>query len=453
MSPPALLVLAGLIIVAMVLLSGTLRRYSDLPPGPRGHWLLGNTIPAAFSYRIFEEWTREFGSIFTLRQGTKVIIVVGRVDAALDILDKQSSRLSDRPPSISVGDTLSGGELIILVEDYQDINVVASYYPALQREARRHKLDIVDDPAHHMEHARRESLYTDSTVPSTVWGPGTLAGRAILALGEATLKGLDRIIDRESRAIQKRFEVIRGSVPHLTTDMYSDLIELSRPNLYPQYVLERAADIVFHQIDLGYSAAVSLSVSQLSLAEARLVVFRMFTSRSLDLSDDEYQVGEKTPRKALDLLAMLIQVRPEMTSLCFEVVDYFVRDPHICVLCREHPVIRIHAEESLNIPPICRTPLSELQMRFSQDNMYRWKNWKLLESAGHPAEGRLLHLNAVLLAAVREELCNTPDFFDAAVDLFDFLRCVITGLRLLYRSQFLTAIHKSPNSVASPQTC
>jgi hypothetical protein len=77
-------------------------------------------------------------------------------------------------------------------------------------------------------YANRVSFYTESTAPSTVWGPGTLAGRAILALGEATLKGLDRIIDRESRAIQKRFDTIRASVPHLTPEMYGDLIELSR---------------------------------------------------------------------------------------------------------------------------------------------------------------------------------------------------------------------------------
>ncbi|KAJ6534454.1 cytochrome P450 [Mycena vulgaris] len=180
MSPPVLLVLAGLIIVGMALLPGTLRRYSDLPPGPRGHWLLGNTIPAAFSYRKFEEWTQEFGSIFTLRQGTKVIIVVGRVDAALDILDKQSSRLSDRPPSISAGDTLSGGMRILFVPNgnrfrkmrralhaYLQPKVLDSYYPVLQREARRHILDIIDDPVHHMEHARR---YSASVVLTTTYG-------------------------------------------------------------------------------------------------------------------------------------------------------------------------------------------------------------------------------------------------------------------------------------------
>jgi hypothetical protein len=89
--------------------------------------------------------------------------------------------------------------------------------------------------------------------------------------------------------------------------------------------------------------------------------------------------------------------------------------------------MRLRAEEDLNIPLICRTPLAELQLRFSEDPMYRWKNWKLLESAGCSSEIRLLHIDTVLLDAVSENWYWTPDFFDAAVDLFDFLRYVATG--------------------------
>lgn len=144
--------------------------------------------------------------------------------------------------------------------------------------------------------ADQESLNTASTVPSTVWGPGTLAGRAILALGEATLKGLDRVVDRESRAMQKRLKTIRGVVPHLTTEMYSDLIEFARydrsvhiemrnlfasssPDVYPQYILEAATAIVFHQLAVGFGAAVAVSISMLPGSEARLVMLRMLNSR------------------------------------------------------------------------------------------------------------------------------------------------------------------------------
>ncbi|KAJ7111298.1 hypothetical protein C8R44DRAFT_856616 [Mycena epipterygia] len=296
----------------------------------------------------------------------------------------------------------------------------------------------------------RQSFYTESTVPSTVWGPGTLAGRAILALGEATLRGLDRVIDRESRAIQKRLEAIRGSVPHLAPEMYCDLIELARPDLYPQYILEAATDIVFHQLELGYGAALALSVAQLSLSEARLVMLRMLISRDFDVLDEDSPMGARSPRKALDVLTMLVQLRPEMTASCFDVLDQLFLNPHICMRLfrfRDHPILRIRAEEDLNIPPICRTPLSELQLRFSQDRMYRWKSWKLLESAGHPIESRLLQLNAVLLNAVAQESCWTPDFFDAAFDLFDFLSySQVPELRRAATDQLIACISFSRDS-------
>ncbi|KAF7377199.1 hypothetical protein MSAN_00139600 [Mycena sanguinolenta] len=269
---------------------------------------------------------------------------------------------------------------------------------------------------------RRTSFYTESTAPSTVWGSGTLAGRAILALGEATLKGLDRIIDRESRAIQKRLAVIRASVPHLTPEMYADLIELSRPELYPQYILDSASDILFYQLYSGYGAAIALSVAQLSLLDARLVVFQLLTSRKLEIRDDIFGDEPLAPRSVLDFLATLVQVQPELKPVCFEVLDGLVQSPHICVRFRDHPILRIHAEDDLNIPLICRTPLAEQQLRFSQDHMYRWKNWKLLERAGISSEDRLLQISTVLVDAASENRCWTTDFFDAAVDLFDILR-------------------------------
>ncbi|KAJ6478692.1 hypothetical protein DFH09DRAFT_1292809 [Mycena vulgaris] len=263
------------------------------------------------------------------------------------------------------------------------------------------------------------SAYTESSVPSTVWGPGTLAGRAILALGEATLKGLDRIVDLEGRAIQRRLAAIRASVPELSTEMYSDLIELARPGLYPEDILEVATDILFQQIDLGYTASVVLSVAQLTLSEARLVLLRLFTSRDSEFYDDQL-----SPIKVLDLLTTLLQLQPSLALACFDVLDILDRTPSMCLRLldlRSHPALRAHAEDRLHIPQICLTPLSELQLRFSQDPKYRWWTWRQLELAGHSAVGRVLQLDTVLLHAVAQQSYATPEFFDAAVDMFDII--------------------------------
>lgn len=103
-----------------------------LPPGPpKDSWIFGNSIPTALyvnfsgrifncgspvssAYRKFEEWTQEYGPVFSLRQGTNTIIVVGRMQAAIDIMEREGAALVDRPLSISAGETLSGGMRVLL---------------------------------------------------------------------------------------------------------------------------------------------------------------------------------------------------------------------------------------------------------------------------------------------------------------------------------------------------
>ena len=62
------------------------------------------------SYRYFEKWTQEFGPVFSLRQGFNTrVIVIGRLQAAVDILEKEGASTADRPRSIAAGEILSGG--------------------------------------------------------------------------------------------------------------------------------------------------------------------------------------------------------------------------------------------------------------------------------------------------------------------------------------------------------
>lgn len=63
--------------------------------------------------------TKEYGPVFSLRQGTRVFIIIGRYQAAMDIMEKQGASLADRPRSIAVGEILSGG-MRILVEGAGD---------------------------------------------------------------------------------------------------------------------------------------------------------------------------------------------------------------------------------------------------------------------------------------------------------------------------------------------
>ena len=56
----------------------------------------------------------EYGPVISLRQGTRVFIIIGRHRAAMDIMEKQGVSLADRPRSIAAGEALSGGMRILV---------------------------------------------------------------------------------------------------------------------------------------------------------------------------------------------------------------------------------------------------------------------------------------------------------------------------------------------------
>ncbi|KAF7333409.1 hypothetical protein MVEN_02356700 [Mycena venus] len=248
--------------------------------------------------------------------------------------------------------------------------------------------------------------------------------------------------------MQRRILKIQRNLPMLTPEMYGDLIELSRPEIYPPYFEKMATDILYLQIDSGNGPAVALGLTQISLSEAEMIIGRLFASREHDLLARWYKraplaKGRLFPDVTLDFLAILIQLRTEMTSACCAVIDHLCRNPDICVRLLhvgDHPILRIHGEESLNIPYICRISLSELQLNFFPNPMYRWNNWKWLDRAGRSAESRLLQLDRVMLKVLAENLYAGPDFFDAAVDLFDFIRYSATDLLHAATDQLITYI-------------
>lgn len=167
-------------ITAMIHQRQKSKRGLPLPPGPPGHWLLGNTLPNAFAYRKFEEWTKEYGPIFTIRQGFSTTVVIGRMQAAMDIMEKEGAATVDRPVSIAAGDTLSGGMRVLLTpagERFKKMRralhahlqpkAVTSYHPVMMKYARQHIIDLIEDPSQHQEHAKR---YSASVVMALAYG-------------------------------------------------------------------------------------------------------------------------------------------------------------------------------------------------------------------------------------------------------------------------------------------
>ncbi|PPQ96503.1 hypothetical protein CVT26_010438 [Gymnopilus dilepis] len=183
-----------------------------LPPGPPGNLIFGNSIPNAFAYRHFEKWTQEYGPVFSLRQGLTITVIIGRVQAAIDILEKEGAATADRPRVISAGETLSGGMRTLLTpagERFKKMRralhahlqpkTLSGYAPTLAKNARQHMLDLIATPERHQDHAKR---YSAAVVMTLAYGknaqihddPDIIAvNRCLTTLGNNLRPGLWKV--------------------------------------------------------------------------------------------------------------------------------------------------------------------------------------------------------------------------------------------------------------------
>ncbi|KAJ7250182.1 hypothetical protein B0H12DRAFT_1121125 [Mycena haematopus] len=119
------------------------------------------------------------------------------------------------------------------------------------------------------------SIYT-TTSSKTEWGPGALAGKAILALGKAAIRGAERVV------ISKRMAILRVHLPcseeragphtSFMDEVFDDLVELSRPELYPDSIRILAMELILAQIGSGHTAYLINSLSKWVLEDIIMLV-------------------------------------------------------------------------------------------------------------------------------------------------------------------------------------
>ncbi|KAI0374206.1 cytochrome P450 [Pilatotrama ljubarskyi] len=97
------LALTSAVLAVVVLLRAYIRskqypRCLPLPPGPKRLPILGNAlnIPMSKQWLTFQRWAEEYGDIFSISLLGQPVIVLNSVKAASDLLDKRSSKYSDR---------------------------------------------------------------------------------------------------------------------------------------------------------------------------------------------------------------------------------------------------------------------------------------------------------------------------------------------------------------------
>ncbi|KAJ7872144.1 hypothetical protein B0H14DRAFT_3860471 [Mycena olivaceomarginata] len=118
------------------------------------------------------------------------------------------------------------------------------------------------------------SLYT-TTSSSTQWGPGALAGKALLGLGKAVVRGAEHVI------ILRRLSAIKAAMPCSDPidsaqsqgfeKMFGDVLELSRKGLYPEAIRIQAMHTIVVQIARRHTHYLRLSLSKLKMEHDEIV--------------------------------------------------------------------------------------------------------------------------------------------------------------------------------------
>ncbi|KAF7367806.1 hypothetical protein MSAN_00844800 [Mycena sanguinolenta] len=116
------------------------------------------------------------------------------------------------------------------------------------------------------------SVYT-TTSSSTQWGPGAFAGKAIRAMGKAVLRSAEYIV------ISRRLSAIRAGLSRRDDNqqswerVFDDLLELSRPALYPEAFRAEAMHILVARIASEDTYHLQCSFSKWEIDHEELVAF------------------------------------------------------------------------------------------------------------------------------------------------------------------------------------
>ncbi|KAG2338809.1 cytochrome P450 [Suillus weaverae] len=200
-----------------------------LPPGPPGHWLFGNALPRANQSQQFAEWINTYGPIISLRVGPKVMVIIGRHQESVDIMEKEGGLLADRPRAVAAGEILSRGLRMILApagEQFRRLRKAAhthlqakaaeSYAPIQMDAARDVILDILDNPKGHQAAANR---YAASVILRVTYGKSTPTATDApeIVIIQKMLKRFQMLM-RPGALLIERYPIFRY-VPGYTTEL------------------------------------------------------------------------------------------------------------------------------------------------------------------------------------------------------------------------------------------
>ncbi|EIW74037.1 cytochrome P450 [Coniophora puteana RWD-64-598 SS2] len=179
-----------------------------LPPSPAGgHWLKGHSFPQPYPFLEVEHWIEEYGPVITVKQGLRTVVIVGRHQAAVDIMEKQGSSSVDRPRTIAAGEMLSGDHRLVFaragdrfkrmrkaIHSHLQPKAAESYEPIQMTHVRNVVLNILDSPQDFQSHAK---TFAASVVLQVAYGK-----MSPTSASDPDVQAVHRSLDRIRIALQ-----------------------------------------------------------------------------------------------------------------------------------------------------------------------------------------------------------------------------------------------------------
>ncbi|EGN94234.1 hypothetical protein SERLA73DRAFT_171698 [Serpula lacrymans var. lacrymans S7.3] len=327
-----------------------------LPPGPPSHWFWGTKIPKSANVAfLFSKLVDEYGPVVSIKQGRKVAIIIGRHDAANEIMEKEGGALVGRPRLVAAGEIVSKDMRLLLSQSgdqfrrlrraahtHLQAKAAETYEPLQMFNAKNVILDILDDPKEHIMHARR---YATSVILRVTYGKTTPTA----------------VTDPEMVAILK-------VVDHFQTVMRPGNFLVDRFPLLkyiPGYgrILEK-----WHQEELAlfhdHMDRVKRNMAE-GKAEACFMRYMLENAEKHQLSEDEmaylggafYGAGSDTSAVAIMNMIMAATLHPEAQTKIQEELDLIVGRDRVPIFADHDmlPQLQAFILETLRWRPI--TPL------------------------------------------------------------------------------------------------
>ncbi|KAG6391520.1 hypothetical protein SASPL_149276 [Salvia splendens] len=173
---PALVI--PLVLVFLLSRSSSSKKKLNLPPGPPGYPVVGNLFQVAFSGKPFFQYIRDlipvYGRIFTLRMGTRTMIVVSSNELAYEALIEKGPIFATRPMENPTRTIFSSNKF----------SVNAAYYGPVWRSLRRNMVQNMLSNARIREFRKTRDLAMDRLV-DRIAAEGAANGGAVWVLRNA----------------------------------------------------------------------------------------------------------------------------------------------------------------------------------------------------------------------------------------------------------------------------